>query len=46
MIALYQLTGEQMARLGPSFPQNHGKRRVDDRRVLGGFIFVDSNGLR
>jgi len=40
------LTDEQMARLSPYFPRNHGKPRVDDRRVLSGIIFVNRNGLR
>ena len=34
---------------GPSstvLSQSHGKRRVDDRRVLGGIIFINRNGLR
>ena len=28
------------------FPKSHGKRRVDDRRVLSGIIFINRNGLR
>jgi hypothetical protein len=43
---LYWLTDEQLARLSPYFPKNHGKPRVDDRRVLSGIIFVNQNGLR
>ena len=43
---LFWLTDEQTARLEPSFPRNHGKPRVDDRRVLSGIIFVNRNGLR
>ena len=35
-----------MARLQPFFPKNHGKPRVDDRRVLSGIIFINRNGLR
>lgn len=35
-----------MARLEPYFPKNHGKTRVDDRRVLSGIVFVNRNGLR
>jgi len=42
----YWLTNEQMARLEPVFPRRHGRPRVDDRRVLGGIIFVNRNGLR
>ncbi len=46
MSDLYRLTDEQMARLEPYFPKSHGRPRVDDRRVLGGIIFVNRNGLR
>ena len=46
MSDLYWLTDEQMARLEPFFPKSHGRRRVDDRRVLSGIIFVNRNGLR
>lgn len=46
MSDLLWLTDEQMARLEPYFPKSHGKRRVDDRRVLSGIIFVNRNGLR
>lgn len=45
MSDLYRLTDEQMARFSPYFPKSHGKRRVDDRRVLSGIIFVNRNGL-
>ena len=43
---LYWLTDEQMAKLSPFVPKSHGKRRVDDRRVLSGIIFINRNGLR
>lgn len=46
MSDLYWLTDEQMDRLRPYFPKNHGKPRVDDRRVLSGIVFVNRNGLR
>ncbi len=46
MSNLFWLTEEQMARLQPYFPKNHGRPRVDDRRVLSGIIFVNRNGLR
>jgi transposase len=46
MSDLYCLTDEQMERLRPYFPKSHGKPRVDDRRVLSGFVFVNRNGLR
>ncbi len=32
--------------LRPFFPKIHGKPRVDDRRVLSRFIFINRNGLR
>jgi len=35
-----------MARLQSFFPKSCGRERVDDRRVLGGIIFVNRNGLR
>lgn len=35
-----------MERLKPFLPKSHGKPRVDDRRVLGGMIFIIRNGLR
>ena len=35
-----------MARLQPLFPKNHGKPRLNDRRVLSGIIFINRNGLR
>jgi transposase len=43
---LHWLTGEQMARLQPYFPQCHGKPRVDDRRALSGIVIVNRSGLR
>ena len=46
MSDLFWLTDEQMARLQPYFPKSHGRKRVDDRRVLSGIIFVNRNGLR
>jgi len=42
----FWLTDGQMARLEPFFPKSHGKPRVDDKRVLGGIIFINRNGLR
>ena len=35
-----------MARLEPFFPKSHGKSRVEDRRVLGGIVVINCNGLR
>jgi transposase len=46
MSNLFWLTEAQMARLRPYFPKSHGKRRVDDRRVLSGIVFINRNGLR
>lgn len=46
MSDLFWLTDAQMARLEPFFPKSRGKPRVDDRRVLGGIIFINHNGLR
>jgi transposase len=46
MSNLFWLTDAQIARLEPFFPKSHGKRRVDDRRVLSGIIFINRNGLR
>ena len=38
MSDLFWLTDEQMERLRPFFPESHGKPRVDDRRVLSGYV--------
>ena len=43
---LFRLTETQMMRLELYLPKCHGKPRVDDRRVLGGTIFINRNGLR
>jgi transposase len=40
------LTEAQMQRLAPHFPRSRSLRRVDDRRVLSGIVFVIRNGLR
>ena len=45
MSNLCWLTDEQMARLQPYFPKSHGRPWVDDRRVLGGIVFVNRNGF-
>jgi transposase len=45
MSSLFGLTEAHMARLEPFFPKNHGRPRVDDRRVLSGIIFINRNGL-
>ena len=46
MCNLYWLSEDQMARLWPYFPQNHGAPHADDRRVLSGIILINRNGLR
>ncbi len=46
MSNLYLLSEDQIARLWPYFPQNHGVPRVDDRRVLSSIILINRNGLR
>lgn len=46
MSNLFWLSDEQLAQLEPFFPKSHGRPRVDDRRVLGGIIFINRNGLR
>lgn len=38
--------GAQMARLKPFIPRSHSKAHFDDRRVSGGRIFINRNGLR
>jgi transposase len=46
MSNLYEQSEEQMRRLRPYFPKSHGVPRGDDRRVVGGIIFFNRNGLR
>lgn len=46
MSELFWLSDRQMRRIRPYFPLSHGVPRVDDRRVIGGIIFVIRNGLR
>ena len=46
MSNFFWLTDDPRERLKPYFPRSHGKLRADDRRVLGGVIFVNRNGLR
>jgi putative transposase len=43
---LPMLSAAQMLRIEPFFPLSHGVPRVDDRRVLGGIVYVLKNGLR
>jgi transposase len=35
-----------MKKIRPYFPRSHGVRRVDDRRVLSGIIYVIKHGLQ
>ena len=46
MTDLIWLSEAQMRRIEPYFPLSHGVPRVDDRKVISGFIFVIRNGLR
>jgi transposase len=46
MSDLIWLSDAQMERIKPYFPLSHGVRRVDDRRVISGIIFVIRNGCR
>ena len=47
MRKLYWLDDEAWARIEPHLPRGRrGARRVDDRRVISGIIFVIRNGLR
>ncbi len=46
MSDIFWLSDAQMTRLEPYFPKSHGKPCVDDRRVPGGIILIDCNGLR
>lgn len=46
MSNLFWLTDAQVEQLRPFFPKSHGKPLVDDRRILGGVIFIIRNGLR
>jgi putative transposase len=40
------LSQAQMRRLIPLFPRSRGLRRVDDRRVISGIIYVIRHGLQ
>ena len=41
----FWLTEAQLARMMPFFPKSRGRKRVDDRRVLSGIIYIQRNGL-
>ena len=44
MTDMFLLSEAQMRRIEPFFPLSHGVPRVDDRRVISGFVI--RNGLR
>jgi putative transposase len=46
MSDLIWLSDDHMRLISPHFPLSHGIRRVDDRRIISGIIFVIRNGLR
>ena len=46
MTGLFLLSETQMARIAPHFPLPHGVPRVDDRRVVSGFVYVIKHGLQ
>jgi transposase len=46
MSRLPLLTKSQMRRLKPFFPIPRGLKRVDDRRVISGIVYVIRNGLQ
>ncbi len=45
MSGLFWLSEGQFLRIKPHLPWPHGKKRVDDRRVISGIIYVIKNGL-
>ena len=46
MPALPMLSVAHMRRIEPFFPTSRGLRRVDDRRVISGIIYVIRHGLQ
>jgi hypothetical protein len=44
--SLFWLTHAQMMRLRLFSPESNGKPRVDERRLLGGIILINSDKLR
>ncbi len=42
----FSLTESQMEKIRPFFPRSRGVRRVDDRKVISGIIYVIKNGLQ
>ena len=45
MSGLFWLSEAQFLRIKPHLPWPHGKKRVDDRRVISGIMYVIRNGL-
>ena len=46
MSDLMLLSPAQMSRIEPFFPRSRGLRRVDDRRVVSGIVYVIRHGLQ
>jgi transposase len=46
MSDVFWLSRTQMGKLKRYFPLSHGVRRVDDRRVLSGIVYVIRSGLQ
>ena len=46
MSDLMLLSSAQMRRIEPFFPRSRGLRRVDDRRVVSGIVYVIRHGLQ
>ena len=46
MSDLFLRIERQIARISPFFLLSHGVKRVDDRRVIGGIIYVIRQGLQ
>ena len=46
MSDLMLLSPAQMNRIAPFFPRSRGLRRVDDRRVVSGIVYVIRHGLQ
>ena len=46
MSDVFMLSRTQLNRMERYFPTSHGVKRVDDRRVLSGIIYVIKHGLR
>ncbi len=46
MADVFLLSRAPMRQTKPFFPLSHGVPRVDDRKVVGGVVFVIRKGLR